>query len=134
MDALILAAALFSVDAEVRRSEAFALAGELGRFPPPVIIDARRTLAFEHLRYVRALRDAGYHSDHWYEHQQDLIDDAYLAVGNARRLLACHFQCATDPGRLGMVRDRVAVLKRLIGGDDYFYGRLPAPLPCMDQP
>jgi hypothetical protein len=38
MFALTLAAALYGLDAEVRQSEAFALAGELGRFPPPAVV------------------------------------------------------------------------------------------------
>jgi hypothetical protein len=59
MFALTLAVGLYGLDAEVRQSEAFALAGELGRFPPPAVVANNRRIAKEHLERLEAIRVMG---------------------------------------------------------------------------
>jgi hypothetical protein len=133
MFALTLWAAMAGVDAEVRNHEAFVLAGQFGMFPPPAVIDAGRKLAIDHLHYVRALRNAGHSVSLLYEREQDMVDDAYLAVRGARLLLEIHFNMPSGSTYLDAAKGNVANLKRLIGPEDYFFGKLPAPMPCMES-
>jgi hypothetical protein len=148
MFALTLAVGLYGLDAEVRQSGAFALAGELGRFPPPAVVANNRRIAKEHLERLEAIRVMGPLAGDvpdWYLERQKFIVRAYTHIEDARCYMNDWQQ--TGAGSLdyenewgGFGRDfqadvlrEIESLKHLIGNEDYTFGKLPAPMPCMES-
>jgi hypothetical protein len=141
---LSLLAALLTADATVRESEAFALAGELGRFPAAVIVSRDAEFAREHLDWLEGQETLGPLVT-WVTREdatnQRTVTEVYRKLGYARAELATIFErpdprfaenedgeYETADTRLEWVRDYLARIRRLIGDDDYFAGRLPAPV------
>lgn len=148
MFAFALAVGLYGIDCEVRRHDGFALAGQLGVFPAPGVVANNRRIAKEHLAWIENRKMMGPlagwdHACEPYLERQKLVVRAYTHVEDARCFLHDLYQRGVpqwgDGDEDWMFRDIPAEIRReldslrhLIGDEDFIFGRLPAPMPCME--
>lgn len=123
IEAWVLYAALATTDYEVRASDNYQLALEMTRFPSPELCYAWVQLAADHRDWLecRVILDSDICPELGERlRNQNRIVRAYEYLENARKGTSfCYF------GRLA----NVASLRNLIGEENYYFGRMPHPIP-----
>ena len=120
--ALVLVAALQGA----YETDKVALAGEMSRFPHPDVVSQYQSIANGYLTYLQSRQWIDRDICPWID---DLVEDQVLvtkAYGNLQFARCCYLHESR--------RREAGELRKLIGWENYVLGRMPAPLPCMEQP